>query len=396
MASTLGAGAQRGLRIALVFDALFPVTKGGAERWFTALATELAAQGHDVTYVTSSRGAAPDNLPFAVAEVAHGGALYTSDGSRRLASSVRFGAATGWWLLRNRRHFDAFYVHQTPLFSVIAARLALGGRRPWAVEWIEWWTRDYWRRYAPGLVGRAGYVVQHLALRATPRATVFARSTERRLREARPALSATFLPGQVIDRTEYPSRPEGSSDVPLVLFVGRLVPEKHPDAVIETIAELSRTRPVRARIIGQGPLLTELRRRAASSGADIEVLGAVDEQALDVSYAEAAVLLHPSEREGFGLVVVEAASRGVPIVVVDGPDNAAVELVIPGVNGQVSPTRETAELARAVSAVLDGGTPLRTSTHAWFRDALKARSVQQTAVQLINVLGRDPQRGRAR
>ena len=49
------------------------------------------------------------------------------------------------------------------------------------------------------------------------------------------------------------------------------------------------------------------------------------------------MLVNPSAREGFGLVVAEAAADGTPSVVVAGEDNAAAELVIDGVNGFVAP-----------------------------------------------------------
>ena len=384
------------LRVAVVFDALFPVTRGGAERWFTALASELAAGGHEVTYVTTGHGAVPAGLPFTVRQVTRSSGLYDADGSRRLAPSVLFGLASGWWLLRNRRRYDAFYVHQTPLFSVLAARLALGRRTSWAVEWIEWWTKEYWHTYAPGPVGRAGWLVQRLALRATPRATVFARSTEARLRAARPGLEVVTMPGQLVD-LDVPRPAESRADPPLVLVVGRLVPEKHVDAAIAAIGELARSRPVRGRVIGQGPLLDDLRAQAARSGADVEVLGPVDQEVLEKSYDDASVLLHPSEREGFGLVVAEAAARGVPVVVVHGADNAAVELVEEGVNGRVSASRGRSELAAAVAATLDDGAELRRSTRGWFERAAAERSVGRTARELAALLGPAAvQAGRAR
>ena len=45
------------------------------------------------------------------------------------------------------------------------------------------------------------------------------------------------------------------------------------------------------------------------------------------------VLVLPSTREGFGMVVIEANACGIPVVTVDHPMNAAVDLVIDGVNG---------------------------------------------------------------
>jgi glycosyltransferase involved in cell wall biosynthesis len=378
----------------LVFDALYPVTKGGAERWFTALASELVADGHQVTYVTVGRGVTPSNLPFEVCEVVRGGRLYEADGRRRLMGSVLFGLASGWWLLRHRRQFDGAYVHQTPLFSVIAARVVLGRSVPWAVEWIEWWNRDYWRRYAPGIVGRAGWLVQLAALRATPQATAFARSTERRLRQARPRLPIALMPGQVFPYAQ--AKDAVSSDLPLVLFVGRLVPEKHADAAIAAIALLAQTRAVRGRIIGQGPLLEATREQAAACPADVEVLGPVEQHVLDTSYREASVLLHPSEREGFGLVVIEAAAHAVPVVVVDGPDNAAVELVLPGRNGYISPSRGAEDLAREIHRAIEGGNELRESCRAWYVTTSETRSVRQTAQSLVELLRGGPQAGRAR
>ena len=66
------------------------------------------------------------------------------------------------------------------------------------------------------------------------------------------------------------------------------------------------------------------------------------------------------------MVVVEAASMGVPSVVAAGPDNAAVELVEDGVNGYVAPSAAPADLAAAILAVAEAGPSLRESTADWF------------------------------
>ena len=51
-------------------------------------------------------------------------------------------------------------------------------------------------------------------------------------------------------------------------------------------------------------------------------------------------MLLPSRREGYGMVVVEAAARGTPSIVVAGEDNAATELIEEGVNGFVAPSAD--------------------------------------------------------
>jgi glycosyltransferase involved in cell wall biosynthesis len=83
----------------------------------------------------------------------------------------------------------------------------------------------------------------------------------------------------------------------------------------------------------------------------------------------------PSRREGYGLVVVEAASHGTPSVVVGGPDNAAVELVQEGVNGFVAPSAEADDLAAAILRVHEAGDLLRRSTADWFATNARRLSI---------------------
>ena len=75
----------------------------------------------------------------------------------------------------------------------------------------------------------------------------------------------------------------------------------------------------------------------------------------------------PSQREGYGLIVVEAAAAGTPSVVVRGEDNAAIELIDEGVNGFVAPSASPEDLADGDRArALAGGIELRRSTADWF------------------------------
>ena len=66
------------------------------------------------------------------------------------------------------------------------------------------------------------------------------------------------------------------------------------------------------------------------------------------------------------MVVVEAAARGTPSIVVAGPDNAAVELIEEGVNGFVCPSSDPSAIAEAIVRVHEAGIALRESTARWF------------------------------
>ena len=59
----------------------------------------------------------------------------------------------------------------------------------------------------------------------------------------------------------------------------------------------------------------------------------------------------PSEREGYGAVVVEAAARGTPSIVVRGPENAATELIVDGVNGFIASSCEAHAVAEQIVKV---------------------------------------------
>jgi glycosyltransferase involved in cell wall biosynthesis len=105
--------------------------------------------------------------------------------------------------------------------------------------------------------------------------------------------------------------------------------------------------------------------------------GRVEPDEVMRSIAAASCLLHPSLREGYGLVVVEAASVGTPSIVVRGPENAASELIEEGVNGFVAESPQPEVLARALIKVIDGGEALRASTLDWYqrrRDQLSIES----------------------
>jgi glycosyltransferase involved in cell wall biosynthesis len=86
----------------------------------------------------------------------------------------------------------------------------------------------------------------------------------------------------------------------------------------------------------------------------------------------------PSRREGYGMVVIEASAMGTPSVVVDDPDNAAVELVEEGVNGVIARSADAADLAAAVERVIAAGPALRESTADWFARNAQARSLESS------------------
>src|ERR687897_2885019 len=129
------------MRICLVYDCLFPHTVGGAERWYRNLALRLAAEGHDVTYLTMrqwERGERADLPGVRVVAATSRMALYRSEGQRRIAPPLAFGAGVLRHLLRHGGRYDVVHTASFPYFSLLAAGLAQRRHRfRLVVDWFE-------------------------------------------------------------------------------------------------------------------------------------------------------------------------------------------------------------------------------------------------------------------
>jgi glycosyltransferase involved in cell wall biosynthesis len=132
-------------------------------------------------------------------------------------------------------------------------------------------------------------------------------------------------------------------------------------------------------VIGDGPDRERVARdaRDAGLGDALQMAGFMAWDDVAETLLRASALLLPSEREGFGLAVLEAAAHGVPSVVVAEPDNAAVELIEAGHNGLVCDGADPAELARAVLSLADPKSPDR--ARAWYEQASATYSVHAAA-----------------
>lgn len=357
-------------RVCIAYDCLYPWTVGGAERWLTGLARYVRDAGHDVTYITRLQW--DENDPPAidgirVIAISPRDELYRPDGSRTLGEPIRYGRGVYAHLKRHRDDYDLVHVHSFPFFGALAAGAALRGTGvPLVVDWVEIWTRAYWRDYAGPAAGTAGWALQRRTARLRQHALISSRLHEERLRALGVNGPITNVGGLFDGTIEAAPRP--AAQPPRVVFAGRHIPEKNVLMIPAAIAAARRHIPdLTATIFGDGPDTVELRRRiAARDLADvIDTPGFVDATMIDAAIGGAACLLLPSAREGYGIVVVEAAAKGTPAVVVAGPDNAAVELVSIGETGFVAPTTAPADLAEAIVRCVEGGVDLRSSTCAW-------------------------------
>ncbi|MGA2166177.1 MAG: glycosyltransferase [Solirubrobacteraceae bacterium] len=396
------------MRIVLVYDCLFPCTVGGAERWYRNLAERLAAEGHEVTYLTLrqwERGEKPRIDGVRVVAVGPKLALYTADGRRRIAPPLVFGLGVLWHLLRNGRRHQVLHTCSFPYFSLLAAAAARPlGRYELVVDWHEVWSRAYWREYLGGAGGAVGYAVQLLCARLPQKAFCFSRLHARRLRAEGLRGEPTVLEGEYAGPLDTPTAHPAE---PLVVFAGRLIPEKQAPLAVAAFALAARRiaasgpggvpgpalaaesasgpggvpgPALRGEFYGDGPERGALERAIERHGVReiASAPGFVDASRIDEALSNAMCMLSTSRREGYGMVVIEAAARATPSVVVAGEDNAAVELVEDGVNGVVAPTADPEAIAAAIVRVHEAGMAMRESTAKWFAQNAQRLSLESS------------------
>src|SRR5271154_6163353 len=300
------------MRVCLTYDCLFPYTVGGAERWYRNLAERLAADGHEVTYLTLrqwDRGAPPEIAgPVQVVAVGPRMELYTDGGRRRILPPLVFGLGVLWHLLRHGRRYEVVHTCAFPYFSLLAAAALRPLRRyGLLVDWFEVWSRSYWHDYLGGVQGNIGALVQRACAAVPQRAFCFSELHAARLR-------AEGLRGEVtVLRGLYTGSLQPAAVLvadPLVLFAGRLIPEKRVTlGVAAVVIAAEQIDGLRGVFYGDGPEREQLYEAIAQHSAEaiISAPGFAAAERVEDDMRRARCMLLPSRREGFGMVVVEAS-----------------------------------------------------------------------------------------
>ena len=308
------------MRICLVYDCLFPYTVGGAERWYRNLARAARRR--------RPRGHLPDAAPVgprratptcrACAWSPPGRGWRCTAGAARGGSCPRScsAPACSGTCSATAASYDVVHTASFPYFSLLAA----GARAPAAPASGSWWTgtrcgrRDYWREYLGRLGGRGRLAGAARCACASASARSASRAcTQRGCARRACAASPTVLEGEYAGPLE-PAEPRA----------GRAARGRSPGATSRRSAcrrSCRRSRwpgerlpELRGEIFGDGPERDRGARGVAELGLEdvVSAPGFVDAERGGASAARALCMVLPSRREGYGLVVVEAAARGDP------------------------------------------------------------------------------------
>ncbi len=342
------------MKIAYVYDGLYPYLKGGAERRYFELASRLSAR-HEVHYITWRHWGAARSARhggFTVHGVGTPRPFYGEDGKRRVGEAAEF-ALRLLPVLRKQKYdvIDCSATPYLPLYSVWLAARASG--TPLVATWHEFWG-DHWQAYLPerAAVARVAQRIEAAARPLGDLRVAVSPFTAGRLAAGPGGTTARVVGNGVsIDAIKRIRPSRQRSDV---IFVGRLIEDKKVDLLLEAVHRLVGEFPdLRCTIVGDGPERGPLERLADSLplGANVRFTGPMDDEQVFGLMKSAKVLALPSIREGFGITVIEAQASGCVPVVVRGPHTGAADLVQHGIDGLVcDPTAES--LAASIGSLL--------------------------------------------
>jgi glycogen(starch) synthase len=342
-----------------------PVVVGGLGRHVHALATSLAAAGHEVTVVSRHAPGAP------LEEYAEGvrivrapedPPLFPLATPSLLAWTMAFNHTLTRAALRAAEgaEFDVIHAHDwlvthtavtlkehlnLPLVATVHATEAgrhqgwLPGEMNRCIHSVEWWLGHEAQRVLVCSEYMKWEVTRLLEL-APGQVEVIPNGVDDRIWQAPPRAVAAAR-----------SRFAGAG--PLIGFAGRLVYEKGVQYLVNAVPRLRYEHPgLRVVIAGDGPYRAELQEetRRLKLQRTISFAGFLTERDLPAVFAATDATVVPSLYEPFGMVALEAAAAGAPLAV--AATGGLAEIVQPGVTGVTFPHSDPDALAGAVGTLL--------------------------------------------
>ncbi len=342
------------------------------------LGKRLSARGHEVHIFGVKWWEGKDTFEYegmTLHGVCKARNLYVN-GRRSISEAIIF-AVRLFPELRNE-NFDLIDVSVFPYFSCFSVKaVSILKKVPSVLTWHEVWD-DYWYEYL-GKAGIFGLLVEKAVSKLSENNIAVSGWTKDRLEGfGVPGENITVIPNGIDLKRIYGIEPNWEKNPESleyktydIIFAGRLIKEKNVDLLIKALALLKADFPdIRCCIVGDGPEKAALVKLAKRSGVcgNIEFAGFQEYWALIGKIKASKVLVLPSSREGFGMVVIEAFACGVPVVTVRAKYNAAQGLVEDGVDGFIVGLEER-EIAKAVVKLIGNASLNKTASEAALRKA---------------------------
>lgn len=293
---------------------------GGAERALEEVARGLVERGARATIFCAAHPGAPE-------EEVRDGVRYVRRGSKLSVYARGMMALAGGRL----GHPDLVVDVQNgiPFFTRAVTRKPI-------VVLVHHVHREQWPVVYPGTMGKVGWWIERrLAPRlyASQQYVTGSEATRGELVQLGVDPERIAIVHYGIERTEPRGLPKAAE--PRICVVGRLVPHKRIEHAIDAALSLRADFPtLKVTVVGSGWWEAQLREYAEARRATglVEFLGQVDDTQRQAIYEQSWVLALPSLKEGWGLVVGEAAMAGTPAVAYASAGGTR-ESIVDGVTG---------------------------------------------------------------
>lgn len=391
------------MKIAFVYDAVYPWVKGGAEIRIHELGKRLSSEGHDVHLFGIKWWEGGDIIRhegMTLHGVCKARELYVN-GRRSITAALVFAVKLFPALLKEK--FDLIDVSVFPYFSCFTVKtVSVLKKTPAVFTWHEVWG-DYWYEYLGKMKGFFGFLIEKTVATISKNNIAVSDWTKDRLEALKGTDSEIAVLYNGVDLKLISGiKPAGGGSserqggkIYDVIFAGRLIKEKNVDVLIKAVSLLKKDFPeICCCIVGDGPERKALEKLTHELGVQENVIfaGFQEYRVLIGKIKASKVLVLPSSREGFGMVVIEAFACGVPVVTVSEKYNAAQGLVEDGVDGFVVRLEER-EIAEGVEKMLEKNSGNKEASEATFNKARKydwdeivknVRSVYRDILKLEN------------
>jgi glycosyltransferase involved in cell wall biosynthesis len=324
------------MKIAFVYDVAYPYVRGGIEKRDYVFAKHLVEDGHDVHMFTMNYWL-PDEIMVAKGITYHGVCpamdIYGKNGKRKLIEPLKFSIALMGKLFKE--DFDVIECSAFPYFPVfVCALYGLIKRKKVFITWHEYWGK-YWDEYLGGALGLAGKIIERLAVIASPNIITISQKTKRDLLKAGvPERKIVVIENGVsLEKIKAAPVSKETSDV---IFIGRLMHHKNAELLVKAMKTVKERIPnVKCILVGTGPEEEKLLKLIKHSHLqnNVEIKSNIPTDDLFGLLKASKVFVFPSEREGFGITVLEAKAAGLPVITLNHENNAAVDLVNNEVDG---------------------------------------------------------------
>lgn len=342
-----------------------PVVYGGLGRHVHALAEQLAAAGHDVVVVTQhggEQGTAYDEVRAGVRVVRAPADPPLVPFSDLLAWTMALGHGLARAALAVTRDWTPDVVHAHDWLVAHPAKTLKDATGAALVATVHATEAGRHQGWLPGPLNRAIHTVEWwltYEARRVVTCSAYMRWEVTRLFDLPPEKVDVVANGIDVAAWRVPSRQSSArrrqlaGPGPLLVYAGRLEYEKGVQTLLAALPRLRRRHPgLRLAVAGDGTYAGALRESARRRrlGRSVRFLGRLASEELATLLAAADAAVVPSLYEPFGLVALEAAAVGTPLVVAD--TGGLRELVEPGRTGLRFPPGDAASLADALATLL--------------------------------------------